>query len=576
MKINKLLIIIACTLLSSCFNNKKNNDLIDCFNDIKAMGDTCPTAAIQRMDSMSNIIADESEYVKNKYDLLNIRLRDKAYITHTTDSVIKKVCKYFEKTGTTKEKQEAYYYMGSVYRDMHDSPNAVTYFLKAIALGEDYKEIDTTLFINSYLQLSGMYTLQINDSAALNSAICALNIANKINETDARLYMNVASCYFNMNDTANYMKYSKYALNQIIKEESEIVNADIIAKQMCDYAKLDHKDEADFCYSLLKQVPHNNLPHNYLINLAIYYNKCVNTDSAAIIYKDLYKSTDNISQIYNSSQQLAKYYYKKNDYRNAIFYAIEFIAANEAVIEQRKAEHTTNVNNIYNYNRKKEEFIRIEQKAEKNKLYLTIGIFAFIIIILFIIILFYHRKKKLLDVILNKEKEISNIQELINKRDNQIRNEKQKLSHKQKELKEKTDKNNELILQLQEAENSFKKLIAQNKELTRHIFMDNIPQENVHIIEKCKKTIIGKENFDDKDWKELLGVIDKQFPEFTNEIQVKFKKINEPMLRICYLLKIGLSNPQITNLTGYPPQTVWDRVKRIEKVLGYSFHQGTK
>ena len=34
-----------------------------------------------------------------------------------------------------------------------------------------------------------------------------------------------------------------------------------------------------------------------------------------------------------------------------------------------------------------------------------------------------------------------------------------------------------------------KKLIAQNKELTRHIFMDNIPQENVHIIEKCKKTI---------------------------------------------------------------------------------------
>ena len=190
--------------------------------------------------------------------------------------------------------------------------------------------------------------------------------------------------------------------------------------------------------------------------------------------------------------------------------------------------------------------------------------------------MFYHRKKKLLDVILNKEKEISNIQELINKRDNQIRNEKQKLSHKQKELKEKTDKNNELILQLQEAENSFKKLIAQNKELTRHIFMDNIPQENVHIIEKCKKTIIGKENFDDKDWKELLGVIDKQFPEFTNEIQVKFKKINEPMLRICYLLKIGLSNPQITNLTGYPPQTVWDRVKRIEKVLGYSFHRGTK
>ena len=78
----------------------------------------------------------------------------------------------------------------------------------------------------------------------------------------------------------------------------------------------------------------------------------------------------------------------------------------------------------------------------------------------------------------------------------------------------------------------------------------------------------GKENFDENDWKALLATIDREYPEFTQEVQEKFKKISEPMLRVCYLHKLGLSNPQISGITGYPPQTVWDRVKRIEKVMG--------
>lgn len=40
------------------------------------------------------------------------------------------------------------------------------------------------------------------------------------------------------------------------------------------------------------------------------------------------------------------------------------------------------------------------------------------------------------------------------------------------------------------------------------------------------------------------------------------------MLRVCYLLKIGLSAPQIANLTGYPRQTVFDRIKRAKAKIG--------
>ena len=74
----------------------------------------------------------------------------------------------------------------------------------------------------------------------------------------------------------------------------------------------------------------------------------------------------------------------------------------------------------------------------------------------------------------------------------------------------------------------------------------------------------------------MLGAIDKMFPEFTYEVQAKFKKISEPMLRVCYLMKIGMSAPQIVNLTDYPRQTVWVRIKKIEQIMNMNEMQDLK
>lgn len=52
----------------------------------------------------------------------------------------------------------------------------------------------------------------------------------------------------------------------------------------------------------------------------------------------------------------------------------------------------------------------------------------------------------------------------------------------------------------------------------------------------------------EKERKKLLGAIDSLYPCFTKEIQVLFKRIKKPMLRVCYLMKIGLNGPQAANL----------------------------
>ena len=72
------------------------------------------------------------------YRLLCIKANDKAYILHTSDSLILPVLHYYIEKDDERHLPEAYYYAGRVYRDLGDAPQALEYFEKAAeALPED-------------------------------------------------------------------------------------------------------------------------------------------------------------------------------------------------------------------------------------------------------------------------------------------------------------------------------------------------------------------------------------------------------------------------------------------------------
>ena len=66
------------------------------------------------------------------HSLLTVKARDKAFITHTSDSLMLSVLNYYEHGGDKQLLPEAYYYMGSTYRDMNDAPRALEYYQKAL------------------------------------------------------------------------------------------------------------------------------------------------------------------------------------------------------------------------------------------------------------------------------------------------------------------------------------------------------------------------------------------------------------------------------------------------------------
>ena len=91
-----------------------------------------PTTALTLLSAMEEDMAQAPKATQMLHRLLSIKAADKAYIPHTSDSLILPVVEYYEQGGDPDYLGEAYYYAGRVYRDLNDAPLALTYFQKGL------------------------------------------------------------------------------------------------------------------------------------------------------------------------------------------------------------------------------------------------------------------------------------------------------------------------------------------------------------------------------------------------------------------------------------------------------------
>lgn len=120
------IILFSLLLFFSCSDNKIDERLVH----INEIIPESPEEALSHLDSIN--YKDLSEANQYFYDLVKIKAEDKAYIKHTSDSIILRVISYYATHDKDKLYTEALYYGGRIYRDMGDSPNALKYFHLAL------------------------------------------------------------------------------------------------------------------------------------------------------------------------------------------------------------------------------------------------------------------------------------------------------------------------------------------------------------------------------------------------------------------------------------------------------------
>lgn len=114
------------------------------------------------------------------YHLLTVKARDKAYLSHTSDSLILSVLRYYERRNDKKHLPEAYYYAGRVCADLQDAPQALGYYQKAADLLEGNK--DYRLITVVYSQMGELFLYQDVYEEALKAYRKAYQYAAKLED----------------------------------------------------------------------------------------------------------------------------------------------------------------------------------------------------------------------------------------------------------------------------------------------------------------------------------------------------------------------------------------------------------
>ena len=115
-----------------------------------------PDSALACLDSLGVPLSGLSEEARMYAGLLRIKACDKLYMAHASDSAINRIVKFYEHFGDRERLAEAYFYQGSVYRDLKDAPRA----LLALQAAAAQKSTNDTLNGRIYGQLASLFAYQ--------------------------------------------------------------------------------------------------------------------------------------------------------------------------------------------------------------------------------------------------------------------------------------------------------------------------------------------------------------------------------------------------------------------------------
>lgn len=110
---------------------------------------------------------------------------------------------------------------------------------------------------------------------------------------------------------------------------------------------------------------------------------------------------------------------------------------------------------------------------------------------------------------------------------------------------------------LEETQGQLEEKRRQSQSLLQMLHHSEMQENATDIVAKVRMAAEGKMSFYDEDWKELFSAINSVYPDFSDMLLSRTTSLNEQQMQVCYLMRIGMSNPQIRNVTDLPRTTIW-------------------
>lgn len=555
--LSPLLIIVLFLLTFSCQNGKHSEpSLLDRIAQLKALGDSAPQEALKELGTLEPLAQKGDAYERQKFLLLKARLRDKAYMMPYSADTMLAVVSYFEQEGTKRDKAEAYYYLASNFRDLEDYPQAIANFLKAMDVAENDKECDVTLLNYTYSQLSYLYRVELNPAAATAIAKKSLALVTSQGSADPIDYMDVATSCFHEGDTLEGMEYAEKAMEKIAHDRSATRYADVVTELLRFYSVQRDRERAKRCLEMLHGVPAEKRPSNYFSGMANYYELFGPQDSAVALYEYLCEHDKTPSMRSYSARHLMHYYRKVGNYERSSFYAQAYQNAQNEIWEKRQMENSAKANGEWVYKKNDAEIQATKNRLRTIVYWIAGGTAAIVLTVGGIYFSYRRRKEKELQ---SKEEEIEALRQILARH-----------TEGMTEMQQPATRGNGKTPgpRIQEREHAHKVQLLLDRMLEeRHSEADRV------VVEKFRKAAQHKRyQVAEADWLPFMACIDRMYPEFRNDIKQALPHAKPGMLRVCYLLKAGFTNPEIVHITEESRQTISNRSKKIREKMGEHLH----
>lgn len=510
-------------------------------------------------DSLSSFDEEQRMY----YDLLDLKVNDKMYVRHTSDSLIKRITAFYEVYGDRDKLLESYYYMGRVYRDLNDAPEALKYFQKALDVAGDTRKY--RLLSNVYSQMGMLYDYQNvyeeairmyekaaeykllkGDSTSLSLVLRDIaRVYDMVDKNDsALLYFQKAAII--ANETGNRHRYSG-----ILTEQGDL------------YRELGMYDKALECLfeSLKDSVGRNMYPtystlgHIYLevgrLDSADYYlRRCL--DSPDLYVRDA---------IY---EYLSFLYERRLNYREAIRYVRLGQQVQDSIRKITDSEEIRKMTSLYNYQKRETENLRLKGENDRMqiRIYRILSLFG---LGLSITLLFIYRLKR------QKERLARQFEALQREKQEQYERSFQYVEANNVKL-------NELGTLLSKDHEDTNSLLHVRKELLqvtneqiqlrrteRDLLESDLRHSDIYM--KFHSTNEADQIIREEDWNALRKELDKTYNNFTNRLYQLYSGMSLIELRICYLIKISVKVTDMAKILGRSKPSVSSSRKRLYKKI---------
>lgn len=534
----RLTVSAAAGIILSCCGNITDSDRLE---RISRTVDHDPRAAIEALDSIDAATLPEKD--RHYHDFLSIKARDKAYVEHTSDSLILDVMDYYH-SHHQELYPEALYYGGRVYSDLGDLSTAIRYFQNALEILPDKDQ---------YLHLRSNITSQtgrlLNRLRMNDEAIPYLEETLRINRATK--------------DTTNLM-YNLELLGGIHLHREDYTRAKTLMDSAYTIARNDndkalietylaaimhHTGHSDSALALIRNVPKRT--RNDELNFALSYAseiylKAGIIDTAAMYAKALIGSTYQLNKITGYYILLQPDMFGFIDSDSIYTYYNQYRIVLENRYNANSALNTVLQNTMFNYALHERNSARLTQEKHRMQNAVTVSIVIVLVLLLIFVSQRYHYSKKVITL------------------QNQIR--------KTEALLQKNTES--IISEYPKSVNDLRKQLAENlsqlesKKCTKPSFPAYVLKTDCYI--KLKQHIEKKNPISWKSplWDEIESCVLEFSQDFKNKLQqYSTQEINEDDYRLALLIKLGIPPLQISALLCKAPGTISYRRKRLMKAI---------